>query len=91
MIVVRTPPGAGEPDAAGLPSPLEYEVKSGMAGPAFLIFQTMTDFAEVPAAHISSGTIVEDSVYAVQPEISHVSRAFAEQDQALWTKPPPSQ
>jgi hypothetical protein len=86
MLVVRTRPGEEQPTADPTPS-IVYQVSSGMSGPAFLIFQAMTDFADIPTAHTTSGTIVEDSVYAIEPQMSHVSRAFAGQYPAFWTKP----
>jgi hypothetical protein len=87
MLVVRTRPGE-EPALARDPTPsVVYEVSSGMPGPAFLIFQTMTAFTDISSSDVIHGTVVEDSVYAVEPAMSHVSREFAEQDQAFWTKP----
>jgi hypothetical protein len=88
MLVVRTRPGQGPPilDSAALPAVL-YQVSSGMPGPAYLIFQPMADFNGIPPIHISIGTIAEDSVYAIEPDLSHISRAFAEQDQSFWMKP----
>jgi len=59
-----------------------------MPGQAFLIFQAMTTFTAVPAARVTHGTVVEDIVYVVEPEMSHVSRAFAGQDRAFWMKSP---
>jgi len=87
MLVVRTRPGEEPPAASDLASSVVYQVSSGMSGPAFLIFQAMTDFAAIPTAHTTSGTIVEDSLYAIEPRMSHVSREFAEQDQSFWAKP----
>jgi len=88
MLVVRTRPGEGPPilDSAVAPAVL-YQVNSGMPEPTYLIFQPMADFNGIPTIHISDGTIVEDSVYAIEPDLSHVSRAFAEQDQSFWMKP----
>jgi len=88
MLVVRTRPGEGPPmvDAPG--EAIIYDVNSGMPGPAFLIFLPMATISEIPTVHTSAGTIVEDSVYAIVPEMSHVSREFAYQDQTFWTKPP---
>ena len=83
MLVVRTKPGEQPPE---LDNGIVYQVTSGMPGAAFLIFQPMAAFKEIPPAHISAGTIVEDSIYAIEPEMSHVSHAFAEQDQTFWTK-----
>jgi hypothetical protein len=87
MWVIRTRPGEGPPSAGDLASSVVYQVSSGMPGPAFLIFQAMTEFADIPSVHPTSGTIVEDSVYVIEPRMSHVSRAFAEQDRSFWTKP----
>ena len=88
MLVVRARPGDGPPmlDSAVAPAVL-YQVNSGMPAPTYLIFQPMADFNGIPPVHISDGTIVEDSVYAIEPDLSHVSRAFAEQDQSFWMKP----
>jgi hypothetical protein len=86
MLVVRTSPGDEPPSTTGLTSSIVYEVSSGMSGPAFLIFQPMPAFADIPSPKVSHGTVVEDSVYVVEPDMSHVSRAFAEQDRAFWTK-----
>jgi hypothetical protein len=87
MLVVRTRPGE-EPALARDPAPsVVYEVRSGMSGPAFLIFQPMPAIADIPAANVILGTVVEDSVFAIEPDLSHVSRAFAQQDQSFWTKP----
>jgi hypothetical protein len=83
MLVVR--PGPGE-DAPMLDNAAVYQVNSGMPEPAFLIFQAMAEFADISPAQVS-GTIVEDSVYAIEPDLSHVSRAFAEQDPSFWMKP----
>jgi hypothetical protein len=58
-----------------------------MPGRTFLIFDTMTAFTEIPAAEVAGRTVVEDSVYAVEPEMSHVSREFALQGRGFWTKP----
>ena len=58
-----------------------------MSGPVFFIFQPLTALADMSAAHVTNGTVVEDSVYAIEPDMSHVSRAFAEQNQEFWTKP----
>jgi hypothetical protein len=84
MLVVRTGPGE---DAPMLDKAVVYQVNSGMPGPAFLIFQSLAAFADIPPVQVS-GTIVEDSVYAIEPDLSHVSRAFAEQDPSFWMKPP---
>lgn len=86
MLVVRTGPG-GEQPAADLTPSVVYEVTSGMPGLAVLIFQPMTAFAQISAAHVTHGTVVEDSVYVVEPEMSHVSRAFAQQGGGFWLKP----
>jgi hypothetical protein len=83
MLVVRT--SAGE-DAPIFDKAIVYEVNSGMSGPVFLIFQAMAEFAALPPVQVN-GTIVEDSVYAIEPDLSHVSRAFAEQDPSFWMKP----
>jgi hypothetical protein len=88
MLVVRTGPGGTPPVLENPASPtVVYQVNSGMPGPVFIVFQSMTAFTDIPPVHISSGSIVEDSVYAVEPEMSHVSRAFAEKDQSFWMKP----
>jgi hypothetical protein len=87
MLVVRTNPGDQPPSADDLMPSIVYQVTSGMVGPTFFIFQPLTGFAEISPAHVSNGSVVEDSVYAVEPEMSHVSRAFAEQEPELWLKP----
>jgi hypothetical protein len=87
MLVVRTRPGEEPALARDLAPSVVYEVSSGMSGPAFLIFQTMPAIADIPSANVTHGTVVEDSVYAIEPDLSHVSRAFAQQDQSFWTKP----
>lgn len=87
MLVVRTHPGEEQPSAADLTPSIVYQVTSGMSSPAFLVFQIITALADIPAAHVNHGTVVEDSVYAIEPDVSHVSRAFAEQDKAFWMKP----
>jgi len=88
MLVIRTSPGDAPPmlDNASVPA-ITYQVNSGMPAPAFLIFLPMAAFTEMPPIRITAGTIVEDSVYAIEPEMSHVSRAFAGQDQSFWMKP----
>jgi hypothetical protein len=89
MLVVRTNPGDAPPAIDGPAGPaIVYDVNSGMEGPAFLIFLPMATVSDIPSIHITVGTIVEDSVYAIVPEMSHISRAFAQQDQTFWTKPP---
>jgi hypothetical protein len=88
MLVLRTGPGQELPSMAGGTPSIIYEVTSGMPGPAFLIFQPMTGFTNIPAASVMHGTVVEDTVYAVEPEMSHVSREFAGQDREFWMKPP---
>jgi hypothetical protein len=87
MLVVRTRPGEEPALARDLTPSVVYEVNSGMPGPAFLIFQAMTAFADIPAPLVTHGTVVEDSVYAVEPAMSHVSREFAQQGRVFWTKP----
>lgn len=87
MLVVRGGPGAEQP-VAGLTPSIVYQVTSGMPGPAFLIFQTMTAFGTMSSPGIIHGEVVEDLVYVVEPEMSHVSRAFAGQDRAFWMKSP---
>lgn len=87
MLVVHGRPGEEQPSADLTPS-VVYQVTSGMPGQAFLIFQAMTTFTAVPAARVTHGTVVEDIVYVVEPEMSHVSRAFAGQDRAFWMKSP---
>ncbi len=95
MLVVRTGPGQEPPSMAGATPSIIYEVTSGMPGPVFLIFQPMTAFTDIPAAAVMHGTVVEDAVYAVEPEMSHVSREFAGEDREFWMKrsndKPPSQ
>jgi len=88
MLVIRTAPGQEPPvlDNASLPA-ITYQVNSGMPGPGFLIFLPMAALSDIPSIRITTGTIVEDSVYAIEPEMSHVSRPFAQQDQSFWTKP----
>lgn len=88
MLVVRTGPGQEPPSMAGGTPSIIYEVTSGMPGPAFLIFQPMTGLTAIPAASVVNGTIVEDGVYAIEPELSHVSREFAGQDREFWMKAP---
>jgi hypothetical protein len=65
-----------------------YRVTSGMPGPAFLLFQPMAALSEIPAVHVTAGTIVEDAVYAIEPQLSHISREFAAQGREFWTKLP---
>ncbi len=95
MLVVRASPGQEPPSMAGSTPSIVYEVTSGMPGPAFLIFQPMAAFTDIPAAAVRHGTVVEDAVYAVEPEMSHMSREFAGQDREFWMKhfndKPPSQ
>jgi hypothetical protein len=85
MLVVGA--GAGQAPPA-LPNAMVYRVNSGMPGPASLIFQPLTAFADLPPISLASGTILKDSIYVIEPEMSHVSRAFAEQDQSPWMKAP---
>jgi hypothetical protein len=88
MLVLRARPGDAPPtmdSARG--EAIIYDVNSGMPGPTCLIFLPLAAISEMPALHATVGTIVEDSVYAIVPEMSHVSRAFAQQDQTFWTKP----
>jgi acyl dehydratase len=59
-----------------------------MPGPAFLLFQPMAALSEIPAVHVTAGTIVEDAVYAIEPQLSHISREFAAQGREFWTKLP---
>ena len=87
MLVVRASPGEEQPSVAGAAPSIIYEVTSGMPGPAFLIFQPMTAFTDIPAAAVTHGTVVEDAVYVVEPDMSHVSREFAGQDREFWTRP----
>jgi hypothetical protein len=86
MLVVRMGPGEEPPSMAGSTPYIIYEVTSGMPSPAFLIFQPMTAFTDIPAAAVTHGTVVEDAVYAVEPDMSHVSREFAGQDREFWMK-----
>lgn len=91
MLVVRTSPGDAPPSADDRMPSVVYQVTSGMSGPAFFIFQSLTALADMSAAHVTphvtNGAVVEDYVYAIEPDMSHVSRAFAQQNQELWTKP----
>ena len=87
MLVVHAGPGDEQPSADLTPS-IVYQVMSGMPGTAFLIFQAMTAFTAIPAARVTHGSVVEDIVYVVDPELSHVSRAFAQQGGAFWMKSP---
>jgi hypothetical protein len=88
MLVVRAKPDEQPPvlDNASIAT-VVYHVNSGMPERTFLIFQVLKAFADVPAVHTTTGTIIEDSVYAIEPEMSHVSRAFAEQNSTFWMKP----
>jgi hypothetical protein len=86
MLVVRASPGEDPPSMAGGTPGIIYEVMSGMPGPVFLVFQPMAAFTEIPAAAVTHGTVVEDAVYAVEPEMSHVSREFAGENRELWMK-----
>ena len=93
MLVIELNPGEAQPgevhpgdDSPNLENAVVYQVKSGMPGPAWLMFQPMSSFTEIPAVHVTAGTIVEDTVYAIEPQLSHVSRAFAEQDPGFWMK-----
>jgi len=86
LLVVSTRPGDEPPAAGDLASSVVYQVSSGMSGPAFLIFQALTEFVDIPTVHTTSGTIVEDAVYVIDPRMSHISREFARQDQSFWTK-----
>ena len=87
MIVVQGAPGTAKPSIEGPASSVVYDVASGMHGPASLIFQAMTDFKAPQRVAIASGTIAEDSIYVIDPRMSHVSRAFAEQDASFWERP----
>lgn len=88
MLVIELNPGETQPgdDSPHAENAVVYQVKSGMPGPALLMFQPMSSLTEVPAIHVTAGTIVEDTVYAIEPQLSHVSRAFAEQDSEFWIK-----
>jgi hypothetical protein len=88
MLVVRTRSG-GEPpklETAAAPA-MMCQVNSGMPGPVFLIFQPLAASSHIAPPHVTAGTIVEDSVYVIKSEMSHVSRAFGEQDPTFWMKP----
>ena len=87
MLIVRSAPGEELPLTSDLTPCVVYEVTSGMPSPTLLIFQALTAFTDLPAASFARGTVVEDSVYAVDPELSHVSHKFAEQNQAFWMRP----
>lgn len=88
MLVIELNPGEAHPgdDSPHLENAVVYQVKSGMPRPAWLMFQPMSSFTEIAAVHVTAGTIVEDTVYAIEPQLSHVSRAFAEQDSGFWMK-----
>lgn len=94
MVVVQMKPGdtpiddAPIDDAPIAENSVVYRVTSGMPGPAFLLFQPMAAFAEIPAVHVTAGTIVEDTVYAIEPQLSHISREFAAQGREFWTRLP---
>ena len=85
MLIVRMKPGEDAPDADNA---VVYEVRSGMPGPAFILFQPMAGLSEMPAAHVTAGAIVEDTVYAIEPPLSHVSRDFADRGREFWTNHP---
>jgi hypothetical protein len=85
MVVVQMKPGDDPPIAENT---IVYRVTSGMPGPAFLLFQPMAALSEIPAVHVTAGTIVEDTVYAIEPQLSHISREFAAQGREFWTRLP---
>jgi hypothetical protein len=88
MVVVQMKPGPVAPidDVPTAENTIVYRVTSGMPGPAFLLFQPMAALAEIPAIHVAAGTIVEDTVYAIEPQLSHISREFAAQGREFWTR-----
>jgi hypothetical protein len=95
MVVVQMKPGQDAPindtpidDAPIVENAVVYRVTSGMPGPTFLLFQPMAAFSQIPAVHVTAGTIVEDTVYAIEPQLSHISREFAAQGREFWTKLP---
>jgi hypothetical protein len=85
MVVAQMKPGDDPPIAENT---IVYRVTSGMPGPVFLLFQPMADFSGIPAVHVTAGTIVEDTVYAIEPQLSHISREFAAQGREFWTRLP---
>jgi len=87
MLVVRGRPGEQQPSPAGVTPSIVYQVISGMPGQSFLIFQTMTAFDVMPSPGVDHGEVVEDLVYVVEPEMSHVSREFAQRGGGFWLKP----
>jgi len=90
MVVVQMKPGPVAPidDVPAAENTVVYRVTSGMPGPAFLLFQPMADFSGIPSIHVAAGTIVEDTVYAIEPQLSHISREFAAQGREFWTRLP---
>lgn len=87
MLVVRGRPGEEPPSSTALAPSVVYQVTSGMPSPAFIIFQSMTAFGAMPLPGVTQGEVVEDLLYVVEPEMSHVSREFARQGGAFWLKP----
>jgi hypothetical protein len=85
MVVVQMKPGDDAPVAENA---IVYRVTSGIPGPAFLLFQPMAALSAIPAVHLTAGTIVEDTVYAIEPQLSHISRAFAAEGREFWTRLP---
>ncbi len=85
MVVVQMKPGDDPPIVENA---VAYRVTSGMPGPAFLLFQPMAAFSQIPAVHVTAGTIVEDTVYAIEPQLSHISREFAAQGREFWSRLP---
>jgi hypothetical protein len=89
MVVVQMKPGDTSIDEAPTAeNAVVYRVTSGMPGPAFLLFQPMAALSKIPAVHVTAGTIVEDTVYAIEPQLSHISRAFAAEGRDFWTNLP---
>jgi len=41
----------------------------------------------MPSPGVDHGEVVEDLVYVVEPEMSHVSREFAQRGGGFWLKP----
>jgi hypothetical protein len=85
MVLVQMKPGDDPPIAENT---IVYRVTSGMPGPTFLLFQPMAAFSQIPVVHVTAGTIVEDTVYAIEPQLSHISREFAAQGREFWTRLP---
>ena len=91
MLVVRPSPGedaAGDPPTHRTPS-IIYRSEFGNARAGVSDFPTHGPvLTDIPLRPSTNGTIVEDAVYAIEPDLSHVSRAFAEQDQEFLDEGP---